>query len=160
MFFEQNANLDRAIIFSGYHPDLTSMLQGKVYGFTYFADTFMFDSSTFSWKQILTRGFPTYRAEGQLISDPTTGKTFLFGGFTNCDYVPDKKHLITRTFADLWELKIDMSGGGFESVDVEEEKRTAKVGPWYRCFACGSAGRWMKCGGGFPRISLYVRIVC
>jgi hypothetical protein len=148
--FRQNAKLDRTIIFSGYHPDLTTIIQDTMYSFTYFADTFIFDPSTFAWKQILTRGFPTYRAESQIVSDPTTGRTFLFGGFANCDYVTDKKHLITRTFADLWELKIDMPGGGFESVDLEEEKRTARAGPWQRCFACGSAGRWKKCGGEFP----------
>jgi hypothetical protein len=107
----------------------------------------MFDPSTFSWKQVLTRGFPTYRAEGQILSDPQTGKTFLFGGFTNCDFIADKKHLVTRTFSDLWELRIDMPGGGFESVDLDEEKRSARAGPWQRCFACGSTGYLMKCGG-------------
>jgi hypothetical protein len=139
--------LDRAVVFGGYHPDLTTLLQGKTYGFTYFADTFMFDPSTFAWTQIITRGFPTYRAEAQLLSDPSTGKTYLFGGFANSDYIAHKKHLMTRTFADLWELKIDMPGGGFEGVDLEEEKRTARAGPWQRCFACGAAGLWMKCGG-------------
>ena len=42
-----------------------------------------------------------------------------------------------------------MPGGFFEGVDLEEEARTAKAGPWQRCFTCGSAGPWKKCGGEF-----------
>jgi hypothetical protein len=39
---KQNEKLDRTIVFSGYHPDHTTILQGKIYGFTYFADAFMY----------------------------------------------------------------------------------------------------------------------
>ena len=28
-----------------------------------------------------------------------------------------------------------------------EEARTAKQGPWRRCYSCGSTGPWKKCGG-------------
>jgi hypothetical protein len=118
-----------------------------MFRFSYYADTFIFCHTSFSWKQVITRGFPTYRAQAQLVYDPTSGKTFLFGGFTNSDYMKDKKHKNTCTFADLWELKIDVPGGNFDGVDWEDEKWSAKAGPWQRCFSCGCAGRWMKCGG-------------
>lgn len=99
------------------------------------------------WKQILTRGFPTYRCQAQLTSDPDTGKTYLFGGFTNHDFVPGRKDYNTKSFGDVWQLRIDEPGGCFEGVDLEEETRTAKAGPWQRCFSCGDAGPWKKCGG-------------
>jgi hypothetical protein len=118
-----------------------------MYSFTYYADTFIFCPDTFSFKHILTPGFPTYRAESSLVHHPASGKTYLFGGFANTEYVDDKKRVLTRTFADLWELRVDMPGGGFEEVNLEEEKRSASLGPWKRCFSCGSAGRWNKCGG-------------
>jgi hypothetical protein len=54
---------------------------------------------------------------------------------------------MSRNFGDLWELRIDEPGGGFEGVDLEEERRTAAAGPWLRCFTCGSAGNWKKCSG-------------
>lgn len=52
----------------------------RMWEFQYFADTFMLDMSARSdsadaplrWKQVLTRGFPTYRACSKLITDPTT----------------------------------------------------------------------------------------
>ncbi|KDR73272.1 hypothetical protein GALMADRAFT_251865 [Galerina marginata CBS 339.88] len=105
------------------------------------------DASPSSWRQVLTRGFPTYRAQAHLVADPMTGKTYLFSGYVNTDYVPTRVQNTSRSFADLWELRLDVPGGGFESVDLEEEARTAKAGPWQRCFSCGSAGPWKKCGG-------------
>lgn len=54
---------------------------------------------------------------------------------------------MSRNFGDVWELRIDESGGGFEGVDLKEERRTAAAGPWQRCFTCGSAGNWKKCAG-------------
>lgn len=117
--------------------------------FTYYADTFILDvtSSSPRWKHVLTRGFPTYRAQAKLFVDPESGRTFLFGGYTNTDFVPDGKHIVSKTFHDLWELKLDVEGGHYENVDQEEEARTASLGPWKRCFNCGSAGPWKKCGG-------------
>jgi len=81
------------------------------------------------------------------VSDPDTGKTYLFGGFTNRDFVPSRADYVTRSFGDVWQLKLDMPGGFFEGVDIEEEARTAKAGPWQRCFNCGDTGPWKKCGG-------------
>jgi hypothetical protein len=100
-----------------------------------------------SWKHVLTRGFPTYRAQAHLVADPATGRTFLFGGYANSEYVPSRSEEESRSFADLWELRLNVPGGHFAEVDVENEARTARVGPWQRCFTCGSSGPWKKCGG-------------
>jgi len=149
-----------------------------MFDFSYFTDTFMYippdpapppistplrnptqtDVGAPKWKQILTRGFPTYRCQIQLLTDPDTGKMYLFGGFTtrNNNYVPSRGKYITKSFGDVWELRIDEPGGDFEGVDVEEETRTAKAGPWQRCFACGDAEpSWKKCGGPSVFLSLY-----
>lgn len=99
------------------------------------------------WKQVLTRGFPTYRCQAQLVSDPATGKTYLFGGYTNSEFVPTRKAYISRSFGDVWQLRVDEPGGYFDGVDLDEEARTAKAGPWQRCFGCGDTGPWRKCGG-------------
>lgn len=100
-----------------------------------------------TWRHILTRGFPTYRCQASLLSDQATGKIYLYGGFVNSDLVPGRKSLTTRTFGDIFQLRLDIEGGDFSKVDIEEEGRTAKAGPWQRCFECGNAGRWRKCGG-------------
>ncbi|KIK05339.1 hypothetical protein K443DRAFT_130487 [Laccaria amethystina LaAM-08-1] len=100
------------------------------------------------WRQVLTQGFPTYRCQAQLHTDTATGRTYLFGGFTNTDYVPSRgSRLNTRSFGDVWQLRLDVPGGDFEGVDLDEEARTAKAGPWQRCFTCGDAGMWKKCSG-------------
>ncbi|KZV74270.1 hypothetical protein PENSPDRAFT_626049 [Peniophora sp. CONT] len=153
-----NPSLNSAFIFGGYNPAMTSSVIGedgreRVWEFQYFADTFMLDMSAraspdepMRWKQILTRGFPTYRANWRLITDSATGKTFLYGGYTSHEYLPFYKQ--ARCFSDIWQLKLDVPGGFFDDVDIEDEARSAKAGPWQRCFACGSTGRnWKKCGG-------------
>lgn len=143
--------LQQAVVFGGYSPTLPTCfpVKNETFSFTYYADTFILDytCSPPRWKQVLTRGFPTYRAQAQLLTDPSTGKIFLFGGFTNMDFVPSRKSAITRSFGDLWQLRVNVPGGFFEDVDLEEEARTAKAGPYQRCFTCGSAGQWKKCGG-------------
>ncbi|KAJ7101982.1 hypothetical protein C8R44DRAFT_988292 [Mycena epipterygia] len=154
-----NAVLDKVITFGGYAPCVPSHFGGKksVYVFSYYGDTFMYGTDPESaraaapapaaWKHILTRGFPTYRAQAHLVSDPASGRTFLVGGYVNSEYVPSRSEHASRSFGDLWELRVNVPGGGFAAVDVEDEARTARVGPWQRCFACGSAGPWKKCGG-------------
>ncbi|KAJ7470995.1 hypothetical protein FB451DRAFT_1135262 [Mycena latifolia] len=152
-----NAALDAVIVFGGYAPTVPSHFarKGAVYVFSFYGDTFMLrpDASPESapapaaWKHVLTRGFPTYRAQTHLVSDPATGRTFLFGGYVNSEYVPSRSEEESRSFCDLWELRVDVPGGHFEEADVEDEARTARVGPWQRCFTCGSAGPWKKCGG-------------
>ncbi|KAI0075654.1 hypothetical protein K474DRAFT_1599470 [Panus rudis PR-1116 ss-1] len=171
MAYTFNNQLGLAIVFGGYSPTLPSddFDVHRQYSFTYFADTFIYippqispdstassssssstntvPSKTPKWKQVITRGFPTYRAQADLFTDPATGKTYLFGGYTNSQFVPDSKHEISRSFSDVWQLKLDVPGGHFEGVNLEEESRTAKAGPWQRCFNCGNAGPWKKCGG-------------
>lgn len=150
----QNPILNKTILFGGYNPTLPALYleQGAMFQFSYYADTFIYDDGLSSgsppaWKQVITRGFPTYRAQAKLFSDPETGKVYLFGGYTNAQFVPQKKDVVMRSFNDLWQLRLDLPGGFFDGVDLEEEARTAKAGPWQRCFNCGSAGPWRKCGG-------------
>ncbi|KAJ6453727.1 hypothetical protein C8R45DRAFT_1056862 [Mycena sanguinolenta] len=149
--YAYNEKLQRAIVFGGYHPTLPThvVVRGKEFQFnySYFADTFLYDVSPSAgnrpeptwaapkWQQVLTPGFPTYRCQAQLAIDSNTGKTYMFGGWTN------------NHFGDVWELRVDLPSGNFEEVDEEEEIRIAKAGPWQRCFACASAGPWKKCGG-------------
>ena len=155
----QNSKLNKTIMFGGYSPCLmTDMGRDGCFDFSYYADTFVFNHTTSSWKQVLTRGFPTYRAQSHLISDPSTGKTFLVGGYTNSDYVPSKKKFISRSFDDLWQLCIDEPGGFFEASDFEMDARTAQAGPWQRCFACSSIGQWRKCGGTFNNFAFQVQV--
>ena len=70
----------------------------------------------------------------------------MYGGYTSHEYLPFYKK--NHCFSDIWQLKVDVPGGFFEDVDVEEEARSAKAGPWRRCFTCGATGRnWKRCGG-------------
>ncbi|KAF8961955.1 hypothetical protein BDZ97DRAFT_1905393 [Flammula alnicola] len=168
-----NPILDKVVTFGGYSPSAPTFHRqnNELFHYSYYADTFIcdfnnprsssvdpqgrasssrasaVDSIPSSWRQVLTRGFPTYRARAHLIVDPATGKTYLFSGYINTEYVPSRLKQFSRSFCDLWELRMDIPGGHFDGVDLEEEARTAKAGPWQRCFACGSAGPWKKCGG-------------
>ncbi|KAJ7744035.1 hypothetical protein DFH07DRAFT_890558 [Mycena maculata] len=151
-----NAALDKVIIFGGYSPTAPSHFPSadqSVYVFSYYGDTFLYgtdaagSSAAASWTHVLTRGFPTYRAQAHLVADPATGRTFLIGGYVNAEYVPSRSEHESRSFGDMWELRLNLPGGHFAAVDVEDEARTASVGPWQRCFTCGSAGPWKKCGG-------------
>ena len=74
------------------------------------------------------------------MSSARSGKIFLFGGYANQDYIQGRKNTVTRSYADLWQLRIDIPGGFFEDVDLEEESRFAKAGPWRRCLGCGNVG--------------------
>jgi hypothetical protein len=99
------------------------------------------------WRQVLTPGFPTYRCHGQLLTDLDNGKMYMIGGFTNDDWMSQGNEFTTTSFGDLWQLRVNLPGGFYSDVNVEEEWKTAKAGPWRRCFACGSAGLWKRCGG-------------
>ncbi|KAJ7231156.1 hypothetical protein B0H12DRAFT_1263599 [Mycena haematopus] len=162
--YAYNEKLQRAIVFGGYHPTLPTYVvtagREVQFNYSYFADTFLYDvtasaagtrpehtSTAPKWQQVLTPGFPTYRCQAQLAVDSTTGKTYMFGGWTNNQYIPTHTQMVSRSFGDVWELRVDLPGGNFEEVDVEEEMRVARAGPWQRCFACAAAGPWKKCGG-------------
>lgn len=140
-------------MFGGYSPALPFFVESSTtsFGFNYFSDTFVLDHSAPGgaprWKQVITGNFPTYRAQSQLMTDPATGRMYLFGGYTNTDWVPAGKHDLTRSFGDVWQLRVDVPGGLFEDVDWEDERRAAQLGPWMACYVCGSVGVWKKCGG-------------
>ncbi|KAJ7805437.1 hypothetical protein B0H13DRAFT_1670419 [Mycena leptocephala] len=151
-----NPILDKVIVFGGYSPKVPTWLEDldDIVTYSYYADTFIADAgadgSPGPWKQILTRGFPTYRAQSALVTDTRTGKIFLFSGYKNNVYVPSRNRApdsSARSFNDLWQLRLDFPGGFFDGVNLEEEARTAQVGPWQRCFTCGSTGPWKRCGG-------------
>ena len=170
-FFRQNEKLNKAVIFGGYSPSMTTVYREKSisFQFAYLADTFVYESpdseqpypSSMSsstpipasavshpkWRQVITHGFPTYRCTAQLVTDTDTGKMYLFGGYVNSDFIPCRPDVVSKPFGDLWELRLDVPGGHFDAVNLEEEIRTAKAGPYQRCFACGNAGPWKKCGG-------------
>lgn len=54
--------------------------------------------------------------------------------------IPTCLDSISRSYGDLWHLRLDLPGGHFEGVDVGEEARTGTLGPWRRCFGCGGVG--------------------
>ena len=115
--------------------------------FSYYADTFIYNHATSSWRQVLTRGFPTYRAQSHLLADPDTGKTFLVGGYTNLQWIQSRKKHVSKSFDDIWQLCVDEQGGYYVGTEFETEAKTAQAGPWKRCLACGSVGKTQKCGG-------------
>lgn len=154
--------MNKVIAFGGYCATTNTYFPDRRTNFTfaYFADTFIQDVETRAWSQVLTSGFPTYRAQAKLVSDPETGRTFLVGGYTNSDFVPSK-HVISRAFNDVWELRIEIPGGGMEKGwDWEEDKRTAMMGPWKTCFNCGAVGQWKMCGGTCGGKALYCSREC
>ncbi|KAJ7093289.1 hypothetical protein B0H15DRAFT_1020725 [Mycena belliarum] len=148
--------LDKVIVFGGYSPTVPTWFDDikDTYTYTYYADTFVGDmrapGTPIAWKQVLSPGFPTYRAEAALVTDPATGKIYLFGGYKNTTYVRSKKaepSESARAFVDLWQLRLDVPGGCFEGVDLAEEARSTRAGPWQRCFTCGITGPGKRCGG-------------
>jgi len=164
--------VDALIIFGGYSRLAGFQLQDNRIFTSYFADTFVcqmkpnastkdspstdsLSGAHMNWKQVLTGGFPTYRACPQFVEDTGTGKIYLFSGFFEREFLPHgmptDKHV--KCFVDLWELRLAMPGGNFEGVDIEEEARTAKTGPWKRCFTCCAVGYLhYKCAGVFHLI--------
>ncbi|KAF8177473.1 hypothetical protein K438DRAFT_1978454 [Mycena galopus ATCC 62051] len=173
-----NEKLEQTIVFGGYCPNLQAFIrqengQEGLFPYSYVADTFIYDMapspspSLFTptrtapkWKQVLTPGFPTYRCQAHLAYDPDTGRTYMFGGWTNSQYIPTRSKLLAKTFGDLWELRLDGPGGHWEEVDAEEEVRVARAGPWQRCFSCAAAGPWKKCGGSCKGRVFFCGTVC
>ncbi|PWW76903.1 hypothetical protein C7212DRAFT_190005 [Tuber magnatum] len=138
-----NERMDRVVAFGGYCGTTNTYLPGRDVNlnFAYYADTYTWHPKTRKWAQVLTRGFPTYRARGRLLFDTGSGKTYLFGGYTNTEFAPGK-HPYSRAFNDLWELKLEVEDG-----ELADEERTAVMGPWGTCFHCGKVGIWRMCGG-------------
>lgn len=80
MGFTYNPVLNRAVVYGGF-SNYYSTVDGKPHAFTYYGDTFVQDLDTKIWLQVLTRSFPSHRAQSRLIVDEDTGKTYLFGGW-------------------------------------------------------------------------------
>lgn len=151
-----NDKMHRVVAFGGYCGTTSTYLPEKDanLGFAYYADTYIWHPKTGKWAQVLTRGFPTYRARGKLLFDTRSGKTYLFGGYTNVNFALSK-HAYARTFNDLWELKLDVEDG-----ELVDEERTAVMGPWGTCFDCGKIGHWGMCGGSCRGVVRYCSDEC
>ena len=151
-----NDKMDRVVAFGGYCGTTSTYLPERDanLGFAYYADTYVWHPKTGKWAQVLTRGFPTYRARGKLLFDAGSGKTYMFGGYTNADFALSKR-TYARMFNDLWELKLDVEDG-----ELVDEERTAVMGPWGTCFDCGKVGLWGMCGGSCHGVVRYCSDEC
>ncbi|EJD48555.1 hypothetical protein AURDEDRAFT_60834 [Auricularia subglabra TFB-10046 SS5] len=152
-------SLQRAVVYGGYNASMPTMddskaptsvsplLPGSMFQYAYFGDAFLFDPVTRLWQHVLVKGFPSYRAGSSFVCDPDDGKLYMFGGYTNAQYVPANRNAV-RMYCDLWQLKIDLPGGCWNPKDLERDIRLERAGPWMRCFTCGNCGlNWQKCGG-------------
>ncbi|GAW10274.1 hypothetical protein LENED_012521 [Lentinula edodes] len=139
----------RAVVYGGYHGNMTTLetkmtIQDTMYEFAFYGDTFIYDPEANIWQHVLVRGFPSYRAMSTIVSDPDTGKIYLFGGYTNPDFVP-AKNFSSRAYNDIWTLKLNLPGGHWNPDDLTRDVRAEKMGPWMRCFTCGNCGiDWQK----------------
>lgn len=173
MASEYNQVLHRGIVYGGYNGSMNSAAgsvdrerRQRMYPFSFFGDTLVFDPETKIWQHVIVKGWPSYRAQATLISDPDTGITYLYGGqefchmcnsdlnspplclgYTNTEYVP-MKDTTSRCFGDIWQLKLDMPGGRMTEEDRNLDPRTETMGPWRRCYTCGEAGlEYKRCSG-------------
>ncbi|KAG8943849.1 hypothetical protein FRC04_002472 [Tulasnella sp. 424] len=131
--YTYNQAWNKSIVFGGYHGDMMFMQPGdkEIKRFAYYADTFIWCPEVNRWSHVLTKGFPTYRSCAELFTDPSTGKTYLFGGLTNTQFVPSRKSTMVKILNDIWELVIDVPDSGFEQSDFEDpDPRFSKLGPW------------------------------
>ncbi|KAJ3998889.1 hypothetical protein F5050DRAFT_1741392 [Lentinula boryana] len=142
----------RAVVYGGYHGNMTTLEfnigdRNTSFNFAFYGDTFVYDPETNMWQHVLVRGFPSYRAMSKMVCDPDTGKIYLFGGYTNPDFVP-AKNMSLRVYNDVWTLKVDLPGGHWNPEDLTRDVRAERMGPWMRCFTCGNCGiNWQKCAG-------------
>ncbi|KAJ6550803.1 hypothetical protein DFH09DRAFT_1086432 [Mycena vulgaris] len=156
--------LRKTIVFGGYHPSLSTyvLTPGCEMGFyySYFADTLIYDAEP---TVPAHAGNPTLSAprwnQAHIACDSVTGKTFMFGAWTNSQFIPTRTNLSSRSFGDLWEMRMDVPGGHFEEVNVQEEARIARAGR-QRCFACAGAGPWKECGGSCEDRAFFCGATC
>lgn len=66
-------------------------------------------------------------------------------------FTPGTRASAAQSFDDLWELCVDIPGGGFTDSDRAAwnayDLRFSQLGPWRQCFTCGSIGRLRECLG-------------
>ncbi|KAG8897118.1 hypothetical protein FRC00_004794 [Tulasnella sp. 408] len=128
-----NGAWKKALVFGGYNarmiisdPEADAMKTGA-----YFADTFAWCPRNKRWSHVITKGFPTYRSCAEMFTDPSTGRTYLFGGLMSTGYAPTQRPTQFKFFGDIWELVIDVPGSGFEESEFETaDPRFSKLGPW------------------------------
>src|ERR1700761_7142097 len=94
-------------------------------------------SSREKWKHVLSHGFPSYRASHALLTNPSNGRMYLYGGYATSEYIPDNKDHSIKNYSDLWQLRLNISGGMFEEVGGKLDEKSSAAGPWKRCFTCG-----------------------
>lgn len=84
--YTYNQRWKSAVVFGGYAAGMSYRERSMrdVFDFSYFADTFLWDSETKLWRMVLAKGFPTYRARGDMVTDQETGRSYLFGG---CEWI-------------------------------------------------------------------------
>ena len=59
----------------------------------------------------------------------------------------DKKNMLV-SLGDLWQLTIDIPGGGFDEEVFKTEAPVYRFGPWKCCFACSQyKSKMMQCAG-------------
>ena len=145
----QNRKLDLLVTFGGYNPTVPTADMGKnqTFAYSYYADTFAMCNETHKWRHILSPGFPTYRSHAGLVSDESTGRTYLLGGFVNTNYIPSRSKFLSKSLGDMWELCLDVHGSSLNQAEYIREQHVAPAGPWKRCFTCGRVGEVKKCGG-------------
>ncbi|KAJ3813993.1 hypothetical protein F5876DRAFT_86746 [Lentinula aff. lateritia] len=127
----------------GYPSPRTEAASDTMYEFAFYGDTFIYDPEANLWQHVPVRGFPSYRAMSTIVSDPDTGKIYLFGGYTNLDFVPAKNFSL-QAFNDILTLKLDLPGGHWNPDDLTRDVRAGKTGPRMRVALPAYAG---ACGG-------------
>lgn len=78
-----NRKWKSAVVFGGYAAGVNYREPSNTItncGFSYFADTFLWDQEKKIWKTVITKEFPTYRVRSDMVTDQETGKSYLFGG--------------------------------------------------------------------------------
>ncbi|KIJ48111.1 hypothetical protein M422DRAFT_28575 [Sphaerobolus stellatus SS14] len=143
MGWDYNPKLNRLIAFCGFSFNAplqrSTRLKNIDHVCSYFPDTYIFDPAAFASKHVFICAFPTYRPLAKMFSDPGTENIFIWTIY------------IQRNHSnDICQLRLDMEGGFWNEMDLEEDLRTAKAGPWQRSFNCGASGdtkKMKKCHG-------------
>ncbi|KAJ6529967.1 hypothetical protein DFH09DRAFT_1327070 [Mycena vulgaris] len=149
--------LRKTIVFGGYHPSLSTDVLTPAHSLRARGQSHPVRAEVESGPRPWV---PTYRCQAHIACDSVTGKTHMFGGWTISQFIPTRTKLFSRSFGDLWQLRMDVPGGHFEEVNVQEEARIARVGPWQRCFARAGAGPWKTCGGSCEDRAFFCGATC